>query len=128
VGGVPHRAPAHGHHTPRPGKGDGPGGEILFWAFAVGGTEPTSQEDIFEIDSATGAVRRLTDNSSGSPSSPTVTPTRHRGGDRILFVSAEAGEATHLPVVFATGAPVADPFVEGGTPAWLDAGTVVCLV
>src|SRR5215207_2460423 len=126
--GPPEHAPAYGHHKPRPGRGGGPGGEILFWAFAVGGTEPTSQEDIFGIDSATGAVRRLTDNSSGVPFVSDRDPDWSPGRDRIVFMSAEAGEATHMPVVSATGAPVADLLVEGGTPGWLDAGTVVCMV
>ena len=125
-------SPGHGHgHVPgpghpRPGRGGGPGGEILFWAFAQHGTEPTPQEDIFAVDTATGAVRRLTDNSSGVPFVSDRDPAWSPARDRIVFMSARTDEPTHLSILSAAGVPVLDLPVEGGAPSWLDATTVLC--
>ncbi|WP_345205350.1 hypothetical protein [Fodinibacter luteus] len=41
-------------------------------------------------------------------------------------MSSDAVTPTRLPVVSAAGAPVAELPVEGATPVWLDASTVVC--
>ncbi|WP_404387969.1 hypothetical protein [Humibacillus xanthopallidus] len=43
-------------------------------------------------------------------------------------MSSDAIAPTHLPVLSATGTPVGDLPVEGSTPIWVDAATVVCVV
>lgn len=97
--------------------------EILFFAWTIDGTEPTSQEDIFAVDVRTGAVRRLTDESSGVPfisdRDPSWSP------DRSRIVHARAGQ---LVVSTPLGAPIDVLAVEGTTPVWIDDTTVLCTV
>lgn len=125
----PGHGTGHGHgHGHGHGPGSGPSGEILFFAWTIDGTEPTSQEDVFAVDAATGAVRRLTDQSSGVPFVSDRDPAWSPDRTRIVLMSADAVAPTHLPVLTAAGGPVADLAVEGTVPAWLDDTTVVCAV
>lgn len=110
------------------GKGSRPSGEILFFAYTLSGVEPTSQEDIFGVDAATGTVRRLTDHSSGVPFVSDRDPSWSPDRSRLVFMSGDGSASTHLPVLSASGAPVADLAVDGTTPVWLDDSTVVCSV
>ncbi len=100
--------------------GAGLAGEILFFAYATDGTEPTSQEDIFGVDSATAAERRLTDESSGTPfisdRDPSWSP------DRTQIVHARNDG---LVISTAAGAPVVTHPVPVTQPAWVDAATVL---
>lgn len=129
----PGRPPGRGH-GPGPGAGHGhghghgntPSGEILFFAWTLDGTEPTNQEDIFAVDAATGAVRRLTDQSSGVPYVSDRDASWSPDHSRVVFMSSDAIVPTHLPVLSAAGSPVADLPVEGTVPVWLDDTTVVC--
>jgi hypothetical protein len=121
--------PGHGHgHGYGHGHGSGATGEILYFAWTIDGTEPTSQEDIFGVDAATGTIRRLTDQSSGVPFISDRDASWSPDHSRFVFMSSDAIAPTHLPVLSATGAPVADLPVEGITPIWLDAVTVLCVV
>ena len=110
------------------GKGPRPSGEILFFAYTLSGSEPTSQEDIFGVEAATSAVRRLTDHSSGMPFVSDRDPAWSPDRSQMVFMSGDAAAPMHLPVLSAAGAPVADLAVEGTTPVWLDGATVVCSV
>ncbi len=133
-------APGHGPGHPRPhrprapraphgnGHGGGPGGEILFLAWTVDGTEPTSQEDILAIDTASGIVRKITDQSSGVPFISDRDPAWSPDHTRIVFMSADDTVPMHLRVVTSAGVPVADLPVEGSAPVWLDDTTVVATV
>lgn len=120
----PHRPrkPSAPHGT---GHGGGPGGEILFLAWTVDGTEPTSQEDIFAIDTASGVVRRITDQASGVPFISDRDPAWSPDHTRIVFMSADETVPMHLRVFTSAGVPVTDLPVEGSAPAWLDDSTVV---
>ena len=133
----PGPSPAHGKghgpgpgHGPAPGHGHGhghtPSGEILFFAWTLDGTEPTPQEDIFAVDAATGAVRRLTDQSSGVPFVSDRDAAWSPDHTRLVLMSSDAIAPTHLPVLSAAGTRVADLPVEGTVPVWLDDATVVC--
>ncbi len=113
----------HGH-----GQAPAPSGEIIFFAYTLSGTEPTSQEDIFGVDAATGTVRRVTDHSSGVPFVSDRDPSWSPDRSRLVFMSSDAVSPTHLPVLSAAGAPMADLAVEGTTPVWLGDTTVVCAV
>jgi hypothetical protein len=127
-GGPPERGKGQGPEKGKAGKGPRLSGEILFFAYTLSGIEPTSQEDIFGVDAASGAVRRLTDHSSGVPFVSDRDPAWSPDRSHIVFMSGDAAAPTHLPVLSASGASVADLAVEGTTPAWLDDSTVVCSV
>ncbi|MGA8046945.1 MAG: hypothetical protein WCA30_11845 [Dermatophilaceae bacterium] len=47
---------------------------------------------------------------------------------RLVFMSGEAANPMHLPVISASGAPITDLPVEGTTPVWMDDATVACAV
>jgi hypothetical protein len=129
-GGPPEKGKGKGPDKGKAGKGKGPKprGEIVFFAYTISGVEPTSQEDIFGVDAATGTVRRLTDHSSGVPFVSDRDPAWSPDRSQMVFMSSDAVNPTHLPVLSAAGAPVADLAVEGTTPVWLDDSTVVCSV
>lgn len=103
--------------------GEGREGEILFFAYATDGTEPTSQEDIFGVDSDTAAERRLTDESSGTPfisdRDPSWSP------DRTRFVHARNDD---LVISTAAGATLTTHPVPVRTPVWIDDSTVLGVV
>lgn len=103
--------------------GEGLGGEILFFAYTTDGTEPTSQEDIFGVDSVTASERRLTDESSGTPfisdRDPAWSPDRTRfahARDDVLVISTAAG------------ATVATHPVPARQPVWIDDATILAVV
>jgi hypothetical protein len=120
---------------PKPGKPEkpekpkpvGPGGEILFFAWTVDGTEPTSQEDIFGFDTGTGTVRRLTDESSGVPFISDRDPSWSPDRSRIVHMRADA-TSMRLALTSASGAPLGEIDVAGTLPIWLDGDTVLCAV
>lgn len=129
-GRPPGNGKGKGQEKGKIGKGKGPrrSGEILFFAYTVFGTEPTSQEDIFGVEAATGAVRRLTDDSTGVPFLSDRDPAWSPNRSQMVFMSAAADAPLHLRVLSASGAPIADLPVEGSTPVWMDEATVVCAV
>ena len=102
---------------------DGLDGEILFFAYTTDGTEPTAQEDIFGVDSATASERRLTDESSGTPfisdRDPSWSP------DRTQIAHARNDD---LVISTAAGATVATHPVPARQPVWIDDATVLGVV
>lgn len=108
---------------PAPPPGPGAETEILFFAWNSDGTEPTSQEDIFGVDTVTGTERRLTDDSSGVPFvsdrdpswSPDRTQVAHARNDGLVISTS-------------AGAPVATHAVPLRMPVWVDAATVLGVV
>ncbi|TQM62497.1 PD40 domain-containing protein [Humibacillus xanthopallidus] len=73
-------------------------------------------------------MRRLTDQSSGVPFVSDRDASWSPDHTHIVFMSSDAVAPTHLPVLSAAGAPVADLPVQGMTPVWLDTATVLCVV
>lgn len=105
-----------------------PSREILFYAWTVDGTEPTSQEDLFGVMPRSGVVRRLT-NEGMSPS-----PESDRDPDwslsRTRIVSMRAS-ATHmyLAVRDTAGTIVRTIDVPATEPIWMNRGRVIgCLM
>lgn len=104
-----------------------PSREILFYAWTVDGTEPTSQEDLFGVMPRTGVVRRVT-NEGMSPS-----PESDRDPDwslsRTRIVSMRSdGHHMYLPVRDAAGAVVRIMDVAATEPIWMNRGRIIaCL-
>lgn len=111
----------------RPAKQTTNDGDVLFYAWTIDGTEPTSQEDIFAVNIGTGAVRRLTDESSGTPFISDRDPSWSPDRNQIIHMRADAS-SMRLAVSTAAGAPVTELAVEGTHPIWLDDTAALCAV
>lgn len=105
-----------------------PSREILFYAWTVDGTEPTSQEDLFGVMPRTGVVRRLTSEGSSptaeSDRDPDWSPTR----TRIVSMRSD-GSHMYLTVRDVTGTVVRIIDVPATEPIWMNRGRILaCLL
>lgn len=104
------------------------GHEIAYFGYSVTGYdgETTSQEDLFVVSPSSGAVRRLTDDRSApgvvSDRDPAWSPDRS-----VLAVHRSTGGPSVLHLVSSLTGATVDSLVEGFSPAWLDARTLLYL-
>lgn len=111
-------------HPPHP---HGLSGEILFWAYGTDGTEPTAQEDLFAVDPLTASVRRLSDDSSGTPFASDRDPSWSPDRNSLVAMRSEQGGSTRLVQRSAEdGAILADIPIDVSEPVWLDGSWAIC--
>ncbi len=104
-----------------------PSREILFYAWTVDGTEPTSQEDLFGVMPRTGVVRRLVDEGSAPAPQSDRDPDWNPSHRRIVSMRASASHM-YLTVRDTAGTVVRTIDVPATEPIWMDRGRIVaCL-
>jgi hypothetical protein len=108
-----------------PGSGRWGGGEILFHAFNVTGIQPSSQADLFAVDVAGGAVRRLTEEPLAGgivdDRDPAWSPQRTR-----LVSYREDSKGVSLVLRQSDGNPIAELPVAGREPVWMTNHRLLC--
>jgi hypothetical protein len=105
-----------------------PSREILFYAWTVDGTEPTSQEDLFGVMPRTGVVRRLTNEGMSPSPQSDRDPDWSLGRSRIVSMRSD-GHHMYLAVRDAAGVVVRIFDVPATEPIWMDRGRILaCLM
>lgn len=105
-----------------------PSREILFYAWTVDGTEPTSQEDLFGVMPRSGGVRRLTNEGMSPAPESDRDPDWSLSRTRIVSMRSD-GHHMYLTVRDAAGAAVRTIDVPATEPIWMNRGRIIgCLM
>jgi len=111
--------------VPRPVLSLPPSQEILFYAWTVDGTEPTSQEDLFGVMPRSGVVRRLTNEATSPDAASDRDPDWSPSHSRIVSMRATFADPSYLTVRDSAGTVVRTIAVSGTEPIWMNARRIL---
>lgn len=103
---------------------------IAFFGYSITGYEgeTTSQEDIFEVSPASGAVRRITDHRDLPVMRSDRDPAWSPDGSRLAIHAASTSDPTAtLYLISRSAGVVVQALVDGHSPCWLNSNTLLFL-
>lgn len=106
--------------------------EIAYFSYAIPTTGPvdgetTAQEDIFTVSVLTGSVRRITDDRALPEMKSDRDPAWSPSHTSLAIHTATGGEPSRIAVIDRATGAVLQNLVEGHSPEWLDADTILYL-